>query len=53
MKTLTGGDLSRPEASPNSYEFDPTWKIWLATNDKPRIRGTDGGIWSRPETHSV
>jgi putative DNA primase/helicase len=31
----------------NSYEFDPTWKIWLATNYKPVVRGTDPAIWSR------
>jgi len=31
----------------NSYEFDPTHKIWLATNHKPVVHGTDPAIWSR------
>lgn len=48
VKTLTGGDRVRARRlHENSYEFDPTWKIWLATNHKPAIRGTDPAIWSR------
>ena len=29
------------------WEFDPTHKIWLATNHKPEVKGTDHGIWRR------
>lgn len=29
------------------FEFDPSHKLFLATNAKPRIRGTDAGIWRR------
>lgn len=48
IKNLTGGDRIRARRLyENSYEFDPTWKIWLATNHKPEIRGTDLAIWSR------
>ena len=48
LKWLTGGDLVRARRLyENSYEFDPSWKIWLATNHKPVIRGTDPAIWSR------
>lgn len=31
----------------NSTEFDPSWKIWLASNHRPIIHGTDPAIWSR------
>jgi putative DNA primase/helicase len=48
IKWLTGGDLVRARRLyENSYEFEPTAKIWLATNHKPVIRGTDSAIWSR------
>ena len=48
VKWLTGGDRVRArKLHENSYEFDPTWKIWLATNHKPTIKGQDPGIWSR------
>lgn len=48
VKWLTGGDKLRArKLYENSDEFDPTWKIWLATNHKPEISGDDIGIWSR------
>ncbi len=48
VKWLTGGDRVRArKLHENSYEFDPTWKIWLATNYKPTIKGQDPAIWSR------
>jgi putative DNA primase/helicase len=48
VKWLTGGDRVRARRLyENSYEFDPTHKVWLATNHKPAIRGTDPAIWSR------
>jgi len=48
VKWLTGGDLVRARRLyENSTEFDPTWKIWLASNHRPIIRGTDPAIWSR------
>lgn len=48
LKWLTGGDVVRARRLyENSYEFEPTHKIWLATNHKPIIHGTDTAIWSR------
>lgn len=48
IKTLTGGDTIRARRlHENGFEFCPKFKIWLATNHKPTIRGTDVGIWSR------
>ena len=29
------------------FEFKPEFKLWMATNHKPLIRGTDTGIWRR------
>jgi len=48
MKALTGGDPIRARRlHENSFEIKPTFKIWLASNYRPQIRGTDPGIWSR------
>ena len=48
IKMLTGGDRVRARRLyENSFEFSPTFKLWLATNHRPAIRGTDPAIWSR------
>ena len=48
IKNVTGGDIIRARRlHENGFEFLPTFKIWLATNHKPNIQGTDVGIWSR------
>lgn len=31
----------------DSFEFRPEFKLWLGTNHKPDIRGTDRAIWDR------
>jgi putative DNA primase/helicase len=50
IKTLTGGDkISARFLFQEFFQFTPTWKLWLATNHKPEIRGTDLAIWSRPK----
>lgn len=48
VKEMTGGDqISTRRMREDFWEFVPTHKLWLATNHKPVISGTDIGIWSR------
>lgn len=48
VKELTGGDAVRARRMREDFwEFLPTHKLLLATNHKPRVRGTDKGIWRR------
>ncbi|HSH52083.1 MAG TPA: phage/plasmid primase, P4 family [Bacteroidales bacterium] len=48
IKQLTGGDrVTARFLHENEFEFTPQFKLWMATNHKPIIRGTDDGIWRR------
>lgn len=48
LKQLTGGDkVTASKKYEDEFEFRPEFKLWMATNHKPTIRGTDAGIWSR------
>ena len=48
VKQLTGGDtVTARFLHANEFEFTPKFKIWMATNHRPIIRGTDKGIWRR------
>jgi len=48
IKQLTGGDrVTARFLHENEFEFTPQFKLWMATNHKPFIRGTDDGIWRR------
>jgi len=48
VKQLTGGDIIKARyLFAEFFEFKPTFKLWLTTNHKPNIRGTDHGIWRR------
>ena len=29
------------------FEFTPQCKLWIATNNKPKVGGSDGAIWDR------
>lgn len=47
-KLLTGGDtvLAR-KLYQQAWPLVPSWKLHLACNHKPLVRGTDSGIWRR------
>jgi putative DNA primase/helicase len=48
VKELTGGDKIRARRMrADFFEFDPTHKLLICTNHKPRVRGTDHSIWRR------
>lgn len=48
IKSLTGGDkISARRMGEDFWEYEPTHTIFLLTNHKPAIRGTDNGIWRR------
>ena len=48
VKQLTGGDkVTARFLFENEFDFEPQFKLWMATNHKPIIRGTDDGIWRR------
>lgn len=48
IKSLTGGDIvSARFLYSEDFEFKPQFKLWLAANHKPVIRGTDYAIWRR------
>lgn len=48
VKQLTGGDtITARFLFGNEFEFKPQFKLWICTNHKPVIRGTDDGIWRR------
>jgi len=48
LKSLTGGDTA--DARPlygDPVNFEPTFKLILHTNEKPRVKDTSSGIWRR------
>ena len=48
IKDLTGGDtVSARFMRGEWFDFKPTFKLWVATNHKPVVRGTDSAIWDR------
>ncbi|MGH6690151.1 MAG: DNA primase family protein [Vicinamibacterales bacterium] len=48
VKQITGGDrIIARSLYRDSFEFAPTFKLVLATNHRPVIRGTDHAIWRR------
>ncbi len=48
IKQMTGGDkITAPFLYGNFFEFTPQFKLFLATNHKPKITGNDYAIWRR------
>lgn len=48
IKQMTGDDIMTVrKLYCEEFEFHPEFKLWMATNHKPAIRGTDKGIWRR------
>lgn len=48
VKQLTGGDPVKARLMRQDFfQFDPAFKIWLAANHKPVVKGTDFAIWRR------
>ena len=47
-KLLTGGDtVQARRLYENPWALKPTWKLHVAANHKPLVRGVDEGIWRR------
>lgn len=48
VKILTGGEsISARRMYGSNFVFRPTFKLFLVTNHKLQVRGTDKGIWRR------
>jgi putative DNA primase/helicase len=48
VKDLTGGDpIAARRMREDFWTFQPTHKLWIAGNHRPRVRGADDGIWRR------
>ena len=48
VKQATGGEvLDARYMRAEWFTFAPTFKVWMSTNHKPTIKGTDNGIWRR------
>jgi putative DNA primase/helicase len=48
IKQMTGGEpITARFLNKEFFEYLPQFKLWLAFNTKPTVRGTDTGIWRR------
>src|SRR3990167_9100060 len=48
LKRATGGDkLSTRTLHGDTFEFIPSFTVWLIANDRPRVPDNDTGLWRR------
>lgn len=48
IKSVTGGEEITVRFLHKEYfSYTPQFKVWMSSNNKPAIRGTDWGIWRR------
>lgn len=48
IKQMTGNDTITARALySKAIQFKPVFKLWMTTNHKPMVSGTDEGIWRR------
>jgi putative DNA primase/helicase len=48
VKQVSSGDrMTARFLNKNDFEFTPRFKLWMATNHKPTVKGTDFAIWRR------
>lgn len=48
VKQLTGGDtIAARYMGQDFFEFRPTHKLWVSTNNRPALREAGNGIWRR------
>lgn len=48
IKSITGGGtINARHMYGTPFEFEPSHTLWLETNHKPRVKGTDPAIWRR------
>jgi putative DNA primase/helicase len=48
LKELTGEDrLTARRMHENFWNFEPTHKLWISGNYRPRVHGDDFGLWRR------
>lgn len=48
IKHITGGDtITARFLYQEWFEYEPTFKIWLATNNLPRVKDDSDGFWRR------
>lgn len=48
IKQIVGGDtISVRQMYKDAFDMRPKFKLWMASNYKPAIRGMDKGIWRR------